>query len=103
MRATGSTRGGLEGARATHSLSSPDLIGRSSIPEAAVIEPRGCGVLDAPVKPWHDSVLEGRAQPYRSGFFSSEKRSGSSPIEGCSIGASAVVSVLAGGAWNTGS
>ncbi|MET4206521.1 hypothetical protein [Bradyrhizobium sp. LA2.1] len=36
-------------------LSSPDLIGRSSIPEAAVIEPKGRGVLDAPVKPGHDS------------------------------------------------
>lgn len=40
---------------------------------------------------------------YRSGFFSSEKRSGSSPIDGCSIGTSAGASVLAGGAENTGS
>ena len=32
-----------------HSLvSSPDLIGRSSIPETAVLEPRSRGVLDAP-------------------------------------------------------
>ncbi|WP_197087149.1 hypothetical protein [Bradyrhizobium sp. LTSP857] len=36
-------------------LSSPGSTGRSSIPETAVIEPRGCGVLDAPVKPGHDS------------------------------------------------
>ncbi|WP_156952090.1 hypothetical protein [Bradyrhizobium sp. WSM1743] len=36
-------------------VSSPDLIGRSSIPEAAVIESRGRSVLDAPVKPGHDS------------------------------------------------
>ncbi|MGX0961797.1 hypothetical protein AB7M63_002246 [Bradyrhizobium japonicum] len=31
--------------------------GRSSIPEAAVIEPRRLGVLDAPVKPGHDSSV----------------------------------------------
>ena len=42
-------------ARATLSVSSPDLIGRSSIPEAVVIEPISRGVLDAPVKPGHDS------------------------------------------------
>ncbi len=33
--------------------------GRSSIPEAVVIEPRSLGVLDAPVKPGHDSVICG--------------------------------------------
>jgi hypothetical protein len=33
--------------------------GRSSIPEAAVIESRGCGVLDAPVKPGHDRGVRG--------------------------------------------
>src|SRR5882672_4027203 len=27
------------------------MSGRSSIPEAVVIEPRGCGVLDAPLEP----------------------------------------------------
>jgi hypothetical protein len=36
-------------------LSSPDLIGRSSIPETVMIEPKVLGVLDAPVKPGHDS------------------------------------------------
>ncbi|WP_445217335.1 hypothetical protein ACKWRH_35585 [Bradyrhizobium sp. Pa8] len=36
-------------------LSSPGSTGRSSIPEAPEIEPRGRGVLDAPVKPGHDS------------------------------------------------
>ncbi|SCB41672.1 hypothetical protein GA0061098_1008332, partial [Bradyrhizobium shewense] len=33
---------------ATHALSSPGLTGRSSIPEALVIESRGRGVLDSP-------------------------------------------------------
>ena len=32
----------------THSLSSPGSTGRSSIPETAVMEPRGRGVLDSP-------------------------------------------------------
>jgi hypothetical protein len=36
-------------------MSSPGLTGRSTIPETAVIEPKGRGVLDAPVKPGHDS------------------------------------------------
>src|SRR5689334_14815941 len=40
-------------------LSSPGLTGRSSIPEAALIEPRSRGVLDAPVKPGHDSGVNG--------------------------------------------
>src|SRR5215469_6052186 len=35
-------------------LSSPGLTGRSSIPKAAGLEPKGRGVLDAPVKPGHD-------------------------------------------------
>ena len=36
----------------THTqLSSPGLTGRSSIPETAVIESIGCGVLDAPLEP----------------------------------------------------
>jgi hypothetical protein len=35
--------------RLQHSLSSPGLTGRSSIPETAVIEPRGRGVLDSPL------------------------------------------------------
>jgi hypothetical protein len=38
-------------------LSSPDLIGRPSIPEAVVNEPRSCGALEAPVKPGHDSGM----------------------------------------------
>jgi len=33
----------------------PVLIGRSSIPETAVGEPRSRGVLDAPFKPGHDT------------------------------------------------
>jgi hypothetical protein len=33
--------------------------GQSRIPEAAVIEPRSRGVLDAPVKPGHDSRCVG--------------------------------------------
>src|SRR6185436_17075629 len=40
---------------------------------------------------------EAPQHPQRSGFFSSEKRSGSSPIEGCSIGASTGVMTRAEG------
>jgi hypothetical protein len=36
-------------------MSSPGLTGRPSIPEAAVLEPIGRGVLDRPVKPGDDS------------------------------------------------
>jgi hypothetical protein len=35
------------------------LTGRSSIPETAMLKPRSCGVLDAPVKPGHDSGICG--------------------------------------------
>ncbi|MCP3439663.1 hypothetical protein [Bradyrhizobium sp. CCGUVB14] len=54
MRDFAGMRGEIKGAPHTP-LSSPDLIGRSSIPEAAVIEPIRRGVLDAPVKPGHDT------------------------------------------------
>src|SRR5205807_920947 len=37
------------------SMSSPGLTGRSSIPETAVLEPNGRGVLGPPVKPGDDS------------------------------------------------
>ncbi|HEV7634305.1 MAG TPA: hypothetical protein VGO54_02600 [Bradyrhizobium sp.] len=37
-------------------LSSPGLTGRSSIPETIVMDPKGCGVLDRPVKPDDDSA-----------------------------------------------
>src|SRR6516162_4058224 len=54
-----------------------------------------------------DAVLQGALAPcwnawerQRSGFFNSEKRSGSSPCEGCSIGASYEDSVRAEG-WLT--
>ena len=40
-------------------LSSPGLTGRSSIPETARLESRSRGVLDAPVKPGHDSEFWG--------------------------------------------
>src|SRR5271154_5368322 len=50
--------------------------------KAARLEPRGHEMLEL------DSIRVESAQ--RSGFFSSEKRSGSRPIEGCSIGASTV-------------
>jgi len=40
-------------------LSSPGLTGRFSIPEAPGIEPRGRGVLDAPVEPGHDRRVWG--------------------------------------------
>jgi hypothetical protein len=39
-------------------LSSSGLTGRSSIPEAALMEPRSRGVLDRPVKPGDDSLNE---------------------------------------------
>jgi hypothetical protein len=39
----------------SHSVSSPGLTGRSSIPETPRLEPRSRGVLDGPVKPGHDS------------------------------------------------
>ena len=62
------------------------------------------GILDAPPSRGMTAVCAvGRAASYRSGFFNSEKRSGSSPIEGWSIGASTLESVFAGGAENIGS
>jgi hypothetical protein len=42
-------------------LSSPGLTGRPSIPEAVVIESRGRGVLDRPVKPGDDDFVAGAA------------------------------------------
>src|SRR6266576_6438038 len=48
--------------RAQHShLSSPGLTGRPSIPEALMMESRGCGVLDRPVKRGDDSFFWLRA------------------------------------------
>jgi hypothetical protein len=38
-----------------HSVSSPGLTGRSSIPETAEFNREASGMLDAPVKPGHDS------------------------------------------------
>src|SRR3954447_6194378 len=64
---------------------------------------RSCGVLDARFRGHDGGVCGAVSAPYRSGFFSNEKRSGSSPIDGCSIGASTLESVFAGGAENTGS
>ena len=44
--------------------SSPGLTGRSSIPETAVLEPRGRGVLGRPVKPGDDSECVVLALPF---------------------------------------
>ena len=46
--------------RLQHSLSSPGLTSRSSIPETAVIEPRGCVVLDSPPARGMTMALGGR-------------------------------------------
>jgi len=40
-------------------LSSPGLTGAIQYSDTFVIEPRGRGVLDGPVKPGHDDVLCG--------------------------------------------
>jgi hypothetical protein len=45
----------------THTLSSSGLTGRSSIPEAVMIEPRGCGVLDSPPSRGRQGSLENDA------------------------------------------
>src|SRR5258705_2699539 len=66
--------------RAQHShLSSPGLTGRPSIPQALMMESRGCGVLDRPVKPDDDSFFWLRATRTISLFRRLDPFRGASP------------------------
>src|ERR1700676_5551479 len=70
---------------------------------------RGGAVRDGRRLKIESVKIHGRARrgttltPQRSGFFSSEKRSGSSPIDGCSIGASTMTDRAAGRSLMAGS
>jgi hypothetical protein len=62
-----------------HPMSSPGLTGRPSIPETPRLESRSRGVMDAPVKPGHDSGED--ASPHSRDTKCPSDRSSSSPLK----------------------